>query len=97
MNDDNDNPDNPTENSSDNDNPTEITRVVLPEDTVTVPVHSLDYTFHHIDGQDVIGLVIGSQRTGTIEYLVTTTGAQHIGAHLMAMVADLDALRRAAE
>ncbi|WP_051288853.1 WhiB family transcriptional regulator [Mycobacterium sp. URHD0025] len=71
----------------------DIEPITLPPDTITIAATSLDYVYRYINGQDVIGLLVGSDRVGTTETLLTPEGAQHIAAHFTAMCADLDRLR----
>ncbi|MGV0781468.1 WhiB family transcriptional regulator [Mycolicibacterium sp. XJ775] len=74
---------------SDND----IEPITLPPDTITIAAKSLDYIYRYINGQDILGLLVGNDRVGTTETLVTPEGAHHIVAHFSAMLANIDQLR----
>ncbi|OCB14151.1 hypothetical protein A5717_11615 [Mycolicibacterium porcinum] len=71
----------------------DIEPITLPPDTITIAATSLDYVYRYINGQDVLGLLVGSDRVGTTETLLTPEGAHHVAAHFTAMLANLDQLR----
>jgi hypothetical protein len=71
----------------------EITTVIRPPETITVNPTGLAYTYDRINGQDVISILLEDRRVGALMVTLTPEGAQHVAAHLSAMVGDLDALR----
>jgi|GEM_PF-3716435 len=71
----------------------EITTVVRPPETIVVNPTSLGYTYDRVGDQDIISILIEDRRVGALMVTLTPEGAQHVAAHLAAMVGDLDALR----
>jgi hypothetical protein len=65
-----------------------------PPDEITLIPQSFAYAYlGHRDGQDAYVLRVVDARVGEVGLVLTESGAMHISKHLLAMVADQDALR----
>ncbi|BBZ38576.1 hypothetical protein [Mycobacterium conspicuum] len=71
----------------------EITTVARPADTILVNPQSLVYTYDSVNGQDIISILLDDKRVGAVMVTLTPEAAQHVTAHLAAMVGDLGGLR----
>lgn len=73
----------------------DIGPIRLPDELISVTPHmEPEFTYRRVNGHDVIAVMINDNRVGHIEVLFTPSAAQYTAAHLGAMVADLDNLRR---
>jgi hypothetical protein len=73
---------------------TEIYSVNIEKDTLLLSPHTLDYIYESTPTGDVIGVYFKDPRAGACFLALTPAAAQHVAAHLSAMVADLPRLRR---
>lgn len=71
----------------------EITTVTRPAETIMVNPQGLAYTYEQVNGRDIISILLDDKRLGSLMVALTPEGANHVAAHLSAMVGDLDALR----
>lgn len=74
-------------------NDSHIETIRPPEDTITVVPTSMEYVYHHINGQDVLCLLMNTRKHGPMLVALTPENAHHIAAHLHGMLNQLDELR----
>ncbi|GAB4944518.1 hypothetical protein MAHJHV49_22960 [Mycobacterium avium subsp. hominissuis] len=72
----------------------EITTIRPPEDTITVVPTSMEYVYHHVNGHDVLCLLMNTKKHGPMLMALTPDNAAHIAAHLQGMLAQIDELRQ---
>lgn len=75
----------------------EIYNVTIEPDTLLLSPKSFDYIYERANQNDVIAVYFDDARAGKCFIALTPAGAQHVAAHLSAMVTDLPRLRRAWE
>lgn len=71
----------------------ETTTIKPPKDTITVVPTSMEYVYHHINGHDVLCLLMNTKKHGPMLIALTPDNAHHIAAHLHGMLNQLDELR----
>jgi hypothetical protein len=77
----------------------EIYTATVPEGTITISPSTPEpeYLYYRADGRDLIGLRFEDRRVGSLFLALTPHTAQHIAAHLQAMLGRLDQLRTESE
>lgn len=71
----------------------EITTVTRPAETILVNPREMAFTYDSVNGQDVISILLDDKRVGALMVTLTPQAAQHVAAHLAAMVDDIGGLR----